>query len=233
MSDDLDDLIRRVDPDRWLSSRFVADAGLRADVIAIYAYDHELARAPKVASNPILGEIRLTWWREMLDEAFEGRHVRHHPTAQALAGVIARHGLPREPLEGMIDARYRELDATPLSKQEATVLAFGTAGAAASLAIQILGGGHEAGLASRWSAMWALSRLMVDGRVANSDMPEALAEVQLRVAEARTVERRDVSSGAFPAVAHATLALRYAKGKRPAPLEKQLRLILAVAIGRI
>ena len=95
MSDDLDDLIHRVDPDRWLSSRFVGDAGLRADVIAIYAYDHELARAPKVASNSILGEIRLTWWREMLDEAYEGRHVRHHPTAQALAGVIARHGLPR------------------------------------------------------------------------------------------------------------------------------------------
>ena len=67
--DDLDSLIRRVDPDRWLSSRFVADAAARADVIALYAYDHELARAPRVASNPLLGEIRLAWWREMLDEA--------------------------------------------------------------------------------------------------------------------------------------------------------------------
>ena len=51
MSDDLDDLIRRVDPDRWLSSRFISDERARADVIALYAYDHELARAPKVASN--------------------------------------------------------------------------------------------------------------------------------------------------------------------------------------
>ena len=67
MSDDLDDLIRRVDPDRWLSSRFVADAALRADVLAIYAYDHELARAPRVASNPILGEIRLRGGRVWLD----------------------------------------------------------------------------------------------------------------------------------------------------------------------
>ena len=80
MSDDLDDLIRRTDPDRWLSSRFIADAAARADVVAIYAYDHELARAPRVASNALLGEIRLTWWREVLDEAFEGRPVRHHPT---------------------------------------------------------------------------------------------------------------------------------------------------------
>ena len=49
--DDLDDLIRRVDPERWLSSRFMADPIQRADVIALYAYDHELARAPRVASS--------------------------------------------------------------------------------------------------------------------------------------------------------------------------------------
>ena len=117
--DDLDDLIRRVDPERWLSSRFMADPVKRADVIALYAYDHELARAPKVASSSLLGEIRLTWWREVLDEAFEGRPVRHHPTAQAIAAVISRRQLPRGPLEAMIDARYRELDATPMTALEA------------------------------------------------------------------------------------------------------------------
>ena len=65
--EDLDALVARVDPDRWLSSRLIADPEARADAIAIYAYDHELARAPRVASNPLLGEIRLTWWREVLD----------------------------------------------------------------------------------------------------------------------------------------------------------------------
>jgi len=126
MSDDLDDLIRRVDPDRWLSSRFIGDPAKRADVIAVYAYDHELARAPKVASNPLLGEIRLTWWREALDEIYEGRHVRRHPTAQALAEAVKRHGLPRAPLEAMIDARYRELDATPFKPKEALAWARGS-----------------------------------------------------------------------------------------------------------
>ncbi|MBS0334660.1 MAG: squalene/phytoene synthase family protein, partial [Proteobacteria bacterium] len=108
-TEDLDALIRRVDPDRWLSSRFIADTRARAGVVALYAFDHELARAPRVASNPPLGEIRLTWWREALDEVFGGRAVRMHSTAQALGQVVAAHGLPREPLEAMIDARYREL----------------------------------------------------------------------------------------------------------------------------
>ena len=56
--EDLDALVRRVDPDRWLSSRFVGDPARRADGIAAYAYDHELARAPRVASNPLLGANR-------------------------------------------------------------------------------------------------------------------------------------------------------------------------------
>ncbi len=65
--DDLDQLIRRVDPDRWLTSRFISDQRARAGVLALYAFDHELARASRVASTQLLAEIRLTWWREALD----------------------------------------------------------------------------------------------------------------------------------------------------------------------
>ncbi|HKP79011.1 MAG TPA: squalene/phytoene synthase family protein [Phenylobacterium sp.] len=216
MSDDLDDLIRRVDPDRWLSSRFVADAGLRADVIAIYAYDHELARAPKVASTPILGEIRLTWWREMLDEAYEGRHVRHHPTAQALADVIARHRLPREPLEAMIDARYRELDATPMSDAEALEWARGTGGRVAGLAARILDPETPSERATAAGAVWMLG---------HRDLPQLVAD---QAAIART-DVRALSATAFPAVAHATLVLRRARSE----FARRLQLTIAVARGRI
>lgn len=73
-------------------------------MIALYAFDGELARAGKVASQPLLAEIRLTWWREVLDEVYEGRPARRHPTAQALAAAIVRRSLPREPLEAAIDA---------------------------------------------------------------------------------------------------------------------------------
>ena len=220
MDDDLDDLIRRVDPDRWLSSRFIADAGKRADVVAIYAYDHELARAPRVASNPLLGEIRLTWWREMLDEAFEGRTVRKHPTAQALADVIRRHSLPRAPLEAMIDGRYRELDAAPLTPDEALEWAGDTAGRAAEVVAMILSPGADAGPARAGGTAWALARRATD--------QPALAGVSADAGRGARLAVRSLEAEAFAAVAHAALA-----GRKRSPLMDRLRLTWAVARGRI
>ncbi len=220
MSQDLDDLIRRNDPDRWLSSRFVGDAGLRADVIAIYAYDHELARAPRVASNSLLGEIRLTWWREMLDEAYEGRPVRHHPTAQALADVIVRHRLPRELLEAMIDGRYRELDATPMSETDALEWARDTAGRAAEIAAMILAPGADAGPARAAGTAWALARRA-------ADTPD-LAKVSAKALAGARVAVGGLPAPAFPAAAHATLV-----GHRRGPVRDRARMIWAVARGRI
>lgn len=213
MSDDLDDLIRRVDPDRWLSSRFIGDAQARADVIALYAYDHELARAPKVASNSLLGEIRLTWWREVLDEIYEDRSVRRHPTAQALADVVARRRLPREPLEAMIDARYRELDAAPMSQTEALEWARESAGRCAELAVRILDPDADAASAVDAAAAWALLRT-------------GQGDVQLARARAAS---RQLSVAAFPAIAHAALVFRPPRSE----LGKRLRITLAVARGRI
>ena len=235
MSDDLDDLIRGVDPDRWLSSRFIGDAGRRADVIAIYAYDHELARAPKVASNPLLGEIRLTWWREMLDEAYEGRPVRHHPTAQALADVIKRHNLPREPLEAMIDARYRELDPTPMTAVEGEEWAAKTAGSAACAVIMIIAPTFYefSGISTSWAALWGMGQLELRDVVAAADRERFRHELRVSLREVHSAERDSTPPEAFPAVAHATLARDYLKGRVPSAFSKRLKLTLAVARGWI
>ena len=114
MDEDLDALIRQADPDRWLSSRFIADVDARADVVALYAFDNELARAPKVASNPLMGEIRLTWWSEAIGEVFERRPVRRHPVTLALEAAAGRRKLARQPFDAMIDARFENLEARPL-----------------------------------------------------------------------------------------------------------------------
>ncbi|HEY0437838.1 MAG TPA: squalene/phytoene synthase family protein [Phenylobacterium sp.] len=217
----LDDLVRRVDPDRWLSSRFIADPVVRADVVAIYAYDHELARAPKVASSPLLGEMRLTWWREALDEIYGDKPLRRHPTAQALSESVARHGLPREPLETMIDARYRELDAAPMSEAEILDWARDTGGLAAQLAAQVLDPATDPRMALAGGSAWAIGK-----RLATS--PD-LRPTFLRVIHAARSASRNLSVAAFPAVAHAALAGRPASND----FARRLRLTIAVARGKI
>lgn len=224
-ADDLDALIRRTDPDRWLSSRFVTDPAARADLMVLYAYDHELARAPRVASEPLMGEIRLTWWREALDEIFEKRTVRRQPTALALAKVVARHGLPREPLEAMIDGRYRELDREPMSPDEAIAWAAATAGETAALAARLLDPVQDSGAIRAAGQAWALARLERDG--SGLQLTGAVAQA---LREARSAP---VSPAAFPAVAHASLARAYARSRELSEFGKRLRLVLAVARGKV
>jgi phytoene synthase len=218
---DLDAQMRRVDPDRWLSSRFIGPVEARADVIALYAFDHELARAPKVASNALLGEMRLTWWREALEEIFEGRPVRQHPTAQALARAVERRGLKREDLETLIEARYRELDPAPMNEPELLDWAHDTGGLVAQLVAQVLDPATEARMALAGGSAWALGKRLTDA-------PD-LRPTFLKVIHAARSASRTLSVAAFPAVAHAALAGRPATND----FARRLRLTIAVARGKI
>lgn len=218
-TDDLDHLIRRVDPDRWLSSRFIGDARARADVIALYAFDYETGRAPRVASNPLVGEMRLVWWREVFGEIAAGGRVRSHPGAEALTTAVRGAGLPLARLERMIEARYRELDPAPLTPTEAAELARDTAGAVAGLAAWRLDPGADPKAAEPAGAVWALARQ-------GAGLPEGL------LVEARS-KARALPAAAFPAVAHAALARAYLNGATPSEIGKRLRLVAAVALGRL
>ena len=68
----LDEQVRAADIDRWLSSRFVADERLRADLIALYAFEAELMAIPTRVTQPLLAEMRYVWWREQMDGVFAG-----------------------------------------------------------------------------------------------------------------------------------------------------------------
>jgi phytoene synthase len=132
--DDLDASVRRHDPDRWLASRFIPDVQDRADVIALYAFAHELARVAGAVSNALMGEIRLTWWAEAVAEIYDGKPVRQHPVILALARAVARHNLPHTLFDAMIEARYPELDNAPVDAEASE-------GSLMSLATIVLGGG--------------------------------------------------------------------------------------------
>jgi phytoene synthase len=224
----LDGAVRAGDPDRWLASRLIADPAARADVVALLAYDLELARAPRRASNPLIGEIRLTWWREALEEIYGDRPVRRHPTAQALAEVVTRHGLPRASLEAMIDARYVELDRRPLTDAEATVWAADSAGAVAKLAALILAPAADPAPAQAAARAWALAQAARSGQL------EATCAAPL-VAAALAEHRRaaPLPVAAFPAAAAGALAQKLLRAGAMSDLEKRARLLWASLRGRV
>jgi phytoene synthase len=161
--EDLDASVRRHDPDRWLASRFIADEADRADVVALYAFNHEIARVAGAVTNALMGEIRLTWWAEAVAEIYEGQPVRKHPVTLALAETIGRHSLPRDLFDAMIEARFPELDGAPVDpdKSEAALMALAAAVLGAPDRDLRAVGRLYAGLGDRVAANTALAALPV------------------------------------------------------------------------
>ena len=236
--DDLDATVRRADPDRWLASRFVADPVARADLIALYAFNHELARATEAAREPLVQEIRLTWWREALDEVFAARPPRRHPVVEALAETIRRRELPPAPFETMIEARIEAIDAPVADEAAVYRHVDATAGMLMSLAASALDGTASSAATQAAARAWGLAGLARLRRTGVDRLPKAWdqAEIRRRVRAAMAAARaaaRDLPVAAFPAVAYATLANTYAAGRAPSELEKRLRLTTAVLTGRL
>lgn len=106
------DLVRGADKDRFLSALFAPD-DRRADLMALYAFNVEIARIREQVSEPTLGEMRLEWWRGELETLFSGG-AGDHPVLQGLcaparAGRLSRHGL-----ESLIEARRFDLYDDPM-----------------------------------------------------------------------------------------------------------------------
>jgi phytoene synthase len=227
--DDLDQLIRRVDPDRWLASRFIADAAARTDVVALYAFDHELARAHRAASTSLLAEIRLAWWREALDEIFAGaRPVRRHPVVEALATAIRGRNLLRAPFDVMVEGQIEALD-LELGPAEALAWADAVEGSLAVLAAQALDPAAPADAARPAGRAWGLALLRRAGKATPGVVDSLLREA---LAEARAAARR-LSVAALPAALPARLARADLAGRGPGQLGKQLSLVLGAATGRV
>ncbi|MEO1091603.1 MAG: squalene/phytoene synthase family protein [Pseudomonadota bacterium] len=102
--------LRTADPDRCLQVA-LARSGDRAALLALYLLNVELARIPGAVNEPMAGLIRLQWWRDAL--ANTGGE-RRHPVLSLIAETGLAERLPDGVLDGLIAARERELDPTPL-----------------------------------------------------------------------------------------------------------------------
>ena len=76
-------LLRRYDRDRFQTALF-APAERREALLALYAFNYEIGRVRETVTEPMLGQIRLQWWREVVAAAFAGEPPRHHLVAVPL-----------------------------------------------------------------------------------------------------------------------------------------------------
>jgi phytoene synthase len=130
--------VRQHDPDRFLCALF-APAERREALFALLAYNHELARAREVASQPMMALIRLQWWREVVENAVEGRPPRHHEVAAPLHDHIISGTLQAEDLLAMADAREAEAEESIPTAVAFDAYLRGTAGGLSLAIARLLG----------------------------------------------------------------------------------------------
>jgi phytoene synthase len=93
-------LVERGDPDR-LAAVMAAPVGLRARLWPLYAFNLEVAKAAWVTKEPMIAEMRLQWWRDVVAEPT----ARAHEVAGPLRDLIAGAGLSVAVLDRMAAAR--------------------------------------------------------------------------------------------------------------------------------
>src|ERR1700733_6638813 len=94
---------RAADPDRYFAPPF-APASQRPFLFALYAFNAEVARVAETVREPMLGAIKLEWWRETCEDAAKGA-PRNHDVARGLAVLFAERKIALTELEALIAAR--------------------------------------------------------------------------------------------------------------------------------
>ena len=178
-------LVERGDPDRFMAL-MAAPVGVRARLLPLYAFNLEVARAPWVTKEPMIAEMRLQWWRDVVAEPTP----RAHEVAGPLHDLIQATDLPLDVMDRLIAARRWDVYRDPFED----VAAFDayiddTAAGLMWLSARALGApaeseaavrkyGWAAGLAAYFRAVPSLEERgripLVDGR------PEAVGTLALK-----------------------------------------------------
>ncbi len=163
-------IVRRADPDRFLTALF-APAAEREALFALYAFNHELARARAVVREPMLAMIRLQWWREVVDGV-----AKPHEVATPLTALLDAGRVDRAELLAVIDAREAEVDTVPSQADWDAAMLAGPGGVALA-AGRLLGVPDAPGLRALGAAYGAAGTLRTVAALARAGrclLPEDL-----------------------------------------------------------
>jgi phytoene synthase len=153
--------VRRFDRDRFVAAMF-APTTRREAILGLYALNVEIAQIREQIREPLLGRIRLQWWRDSLEGLRSGKVVAH-PIALSLGRAVTQLCLSKAPFEQLLLAREQDLEMTPPDDLQAFLsYAEGTGGTINVLAMEILGVRDPEALAATRAIgiAWALTGLL-------------------------------------------------------------------------
>jgi phytoene/squalene synthetase len=221
VNDGLMGLVRDQDRARYLTTLY-APADKREKLWALHAFNVELSRVRELTSEPMLGEIRLTWWREAVEEAYAGQ-PRAHPVVKALLSVTDT--VPRALLEEMIEGRFAEMSEDVPDMAALLAYARQTGGAQNAAAAHILGEKYaDLGTVARdVGAAWSLVGLLraIQFHAAHAQVYLPRAELQALGLTREEIFQRPLGQDIVPLVmkiadeAHTLLRSMRTNNKQP------------------
>lgn len=113
-------LIRAHEPDRYLAALAVPEEP-RQDLLALAAFAAEVRRVPRLARDPLVGEIRLAWWREAIEALAQGA-LTGNPIADALGPALVSGAFSTPRLTGFLDALAFDLSPAAFVDAEARAI---------------------------------------------------------------------------------------------------------------
>ena len=201
----IDKRVRKVDEDRWISSRYAPAAERRA-LTALYALAYELARVRLAVSEEGLGLIRYQWWREALAELEAGKPAREHDVCLALAEVTAAGRLKIGALQRLVDGYQAAFVAGDRGREP-----------------------------EAWLALTAASVLTTHHDWAEEIREVAPAYAALRRSESKAFGPHvgPVPKSIRPAVAHYRLRKHYSETGEPDAVTKRLSILKGIRTGQV
>jgi len=193
------DSVRAADSDRFATLAF-APAARRPGLLALYAFNLEVAKSREVVSQQLIGSIRLQWWRDAIAEIYEGT-PRRHQVVQPLAEAVHRFDLDRSTFEALLEAREADMaDDPPADLDALAAYARDTAGGLVRLALQVLGARDAPAMAAgeavgtAWGLVGLIRAAPFHARMRRCAMPADL------LAEAGLAAHDVVERGGSPAL---------------------------------
>lgn len=111
-------MLRQGDPDRCVTA-LLAPPGVRERLLTLYALNLEIARIPETVTEPLIGQMRLQWWRDVTAAILDGKPMGlDQPVVQACAAVLPVLSGAGAQIDALLTARERDLDPEPFATSD-------------------------------------------------------------------------------------------------------------------